>query len=55
MLIRKHCRIITKYQINNSAIYLKININIKLIQIKQNYTYKQYIISEITFYKVQSV
>ncbi len=55
MLIRKYCRNLTKYQINNSAIYLKININIKRIQIKQNYTFKQYIISETTFYKVQSV
>lgn len=36
MLIRKHCRNIPKYQINNSAIYLKINIKIKRIQIKQN-------------------
>jgi hypothetical protein len=55
MLIRKYCRIITKYQINNIAIYLKINTNIKRIQFKQNYTFKKYIISETTFYKFQSV
>jgi hypothetical protein len=36
MLIRKHCRIITKYQMNNCVIYLKININTKRIYIKQN-------------------
>jgi hypothetical protein len=36
MLIRKHCRITTKYQINYSANYLKIKINMKLNKIKQN-------------------